>query len=167
MSKLRRYPAEGRPSFITNVTFARRPLLIDNVDLLWDAFATVKSRIPFELLAWVILPDHFHIVIDPKENDLSRILQRIKMSFAASWRKRKGRHSGRVWQHRFWDHVIRDQDDWNRHIDYIHYNPARHGLVRSPFDWTHSSIHEYREQGFYAADWGVRESPIIDGEFGE
>jgi putative transposase len=167
MSKLRRYPALGRPYFITNVTYDRRPILVDHVDLLEMVFDIAKKRIPFELLAWVILPDHFHLLLDAGEIDVSRILQTTKMSFASNYRKRLGQRSGRTWQNRFWDHIIRDQDDFNRHVDYIHYNPIKHGLVRSPFDWPHSSVHQWRDEGVYSDDWGCREDVVLDGEFGE
>jgi putative transposase len=88
------------------------------------------------------------------------------MSFAALYRKRANLRSARVWQNRFWDHIIRDMDDRNRHLDYIHYNPVKHGHVSSPFEWEYSSIHDFRKQGFYASDWGVL--PIsVGGDYGE
>ncbi len=78
-----------------------------------------------------------------------------------------GRTDGRVWQHRFWDHIIRDDDDLNNHTDYIHYNPVKHGFVTSPFDWPHSSIHRFLEMGNYTLDWGRREDVLFVGDFGE
>jgi len=69
------------------------------------------------------------------------------------------------WQNRFWDHIIRNQDDINKHIDYIHYNPVKHGLTARPFSWEHSSIHEYKD--YYGADWGVEEKPEFGDEYGE
>jgi putative transposase len=89
------------------------------------------------------------------------------MSFGLLWRKRNGLDSGRIWQNRFWDHIIRDQKDMNRHIDYVHFNPAKHGYVNSPFNWTYSSIHEYHEEGFYSRDWGLRVIPDNKYKFGE
>jgi len=75
--------------------------------------------------------------------------------------------SGRVWQNRFWDHIIRNQEDLNRHIDYIHFNPVKHGFVKSPFDWSHSSIHKYHAEGFYTRGWGLIDTLKFKGEFGE
>jgi len=167
MSVLRRYHREGNIYFITNVTYQRKPVLVDNVDLLWAGFKTVTSKAGFDLMAWVILPDHFHVVIDPKRHGISNILQRIKMSFGVLWRKRMNFPRGRVWQNRFWDHIIRDQEDLNRHIDYLHFNPVKHGYVNSPFDWTHSSIHQYHAKGFYSRDWGLRDTTAFQGKFGE
>ncbi len=89
------------------------------------------------------------------------------MSFGTLWRKRMNLLRGRVWQNRFWDHIIRDQEDLNRHIDYVHFNPVKHGYVNLPFDWTHSSIHEYHADGFYPRDWGLRDTTVIKGKFGE
>jgi len=153
MSILRRYHCEGNIYFITNVIFQRKPVLIDNIDLLWTSFSAIKYKAGFDLIVWVILPDHFHVVINPQRNNISNVLQRIKMSFGVPWRKRMNLCSGRVWQNRFWDHIIRDQNDLNRHIDYVHFYPVKHRFVNSPFDWTHSSIHKYHAEGFYSRDW--------------
>jgi putative transposase len=167
MSILRRYHRQGNAYFITNVTHRRRPLLVDNIDLLWKAFDAAKRGTPLDITAWVVLPEHFHMVIDPKEHHISNLLQRIKMSFGVLWRRRVNVASGRVWQHRFWDHIIRDQVDLNAHVDYIHFNPVKHGYANSAFEWQHSSIHEYRKKGFYSSDWGMMDEVTFEGEFGE
>jgi len=167
MSKLRRYPTLGRAVFVANVTFQRRPLLVDHIDLLQSAIENTRTRAPFDLVAWVVLPDHFHLLIDPHEASISTLMQRIKLSFATALRHRLKLRSGRVWQNRFWDHIIRDQEDMNRHIDYIHFNSVKHGYATSPFDWPHSSAGEYLERNTYDPDWGTREKIIIQGEFGE
>lgn len=128
---------------------------------------SVRKRIDFEIIARVILPQPFHLLLDPLENDFTGIMQRLKMSFGMRYRKRTGSSSGRIWQHRYWDHVIRDQIDMNRHMDYIHYNPVKHSLVASPFDWEHSSLHRYHEVGTYEAGWGQAVKLPFEGEFGE
>jgi putative transposase len=74
---------------------------------------------------------------------------------------------GRVWQNRFWDHIIRDENDMHRYIDYIHYNPVKHGLVNNPFNYAHSSLSEYAKTRSYTPDWGVKDAENPDGEFGE
>ena len=132
-----------------------------------SAFGRARNRVAFDLHAWVVLPDHFHAIVDSKDADISGIMQRIKMSFAASWRVRMSTKRGRVWQHRFWDHVIRDETDLNAHIDYIHYNPVKHSLANSPFDWQQSSIHQFHKEGFYDSDWGRRDILHFDGDYGE
>lgn len=167
MSRLRRFGGTRQVCFLTCVTYCRRPILADNVDLFWTGVETLGDKLDFEISAYVILPDHFHILLDPLGNDFAGIMQRIKMSFGMLYRQRVGRPSGRIWQHRYWDHVIRDEIDLNRHIDYIHYNPVKHGLVSSPFEWKQSSLHEYYESGAYDKDWGLREVLRFDGRFGE
>jgi putative transposase len=167
MSILRRYHREGNFYFITNVTFDRAPILTENASLLTRAIESARTKASFELLAWVIMPDHFHFVIGPSSWDISKLLQAIKMSFGVLYRNRDGMTSGRVWQNRFWDHIIRDQEDLNRHIDYVHYNPVKHRLVLSPFDWKWSSIDDYRREGVYADDWGRKEMDWGDMDFGE
>ena len=167
MSKLRRYAGTQTTCFITCVTFERRPILIQHVDLFWRAIDSIRENVRFELIAHVILPDHFHMIMEPDGADFAGIMQRLKMSFGMCYRKRIGTRTGRVWQHRYWDHMIRDHPDMNRHVDYIHFNPVRHGLVMSPFEWKHSSIVDYQRKGYYKNDWGVQEEVRIEGDFGE
>jgi putative transposase len=167
MSKLRRYFSGNPVSFLTNVTLDRRPLLVEHFDLFRQATEAARERGAFDLIAWVVLPDHFHCVIESTTSNPSEIMRRLKLSFSQRFRNRMNVRYGRVWQYRFWDHVIRNQDDLNRHIDYIHYNPVKHGLVESPIRWPHSSFEEYVRQGFYRDDWGAKEHTGIDGDFGE
>jgi REP-associated tyrosine transposase len=169
MSKLRRFYKDGDYVFITAVTYERKPLLIENCDLLLCAIDVVRERQPFEILAQVILPDHWHCIIhSSNEASTSSIIQRIKMSFGAKYRQRYSQSSGRVWQRRYWDHIIRDESDLNRHIDYIHYNPVKHDFVSSPKGWRQSSIHWEQYTNVYANDWGVKElSTFANVEFGE
>jgi putative transposase len=86
---------------------------------------------------------------------------------ALLYRERQKIYRARVWQSRFWDHIIRDQKDWNNHVDYIHYNPVKHGQVKSPLAWKNSSIHQYYERGYYSQDWGTVEKLQFDGDYGE
>ena len=167
MSKLRRYGDLKDTCFITCVTHQRRQILIEDIDLLKSAFRNVWRHTKFDLLAHVVLPDHFHCIINPRGKDYANIVQRVKMSFGMLYRTKAGMTTGRIWQHRFWDHLIRDQDDMNRHADYIHFNPVKHGFVDRPFDWLHSSIHDDRYKGAYLTDWGFDESLSVEGEFGE
>ncbi len=134
MSNLNRISDPRTTYFITNVTYEKQPILLENIDLVWQALNTLQSRFFFELQAWAILPDHFHLLLDTRGHDISNLLQRLKMSFSALYLKRTGQKTGRVWQNRFWDHIIRDDRDWNCHIDNIHYNPVKHGFVISPFE---------------------------------
>lgn len=143
------------------------PLLIDNIDLWHKSVKFVKDIKQFELIAWVILPDHLHLMIDFGIGDLSYLMKRVKMKFSGLYRSKWKLKSGRIWQFRFWDHMIRDEDDFRNHLDYIHYNPVKHGLVVRPGDWEHSSFKEYFTQGYYAEDWGIKKPGEFDGSYGE
>jgi len=143
VSKLKRYYLPGRIYFITAVTHDRKRILLENASLFWMAVAEIKQRVPFNLTAWVMMPEHFHIIIDSGNSIPADIIKRVKLLFAYYYRQKRNLYRGRLWQSRFWDHIIRDQQDMNRHIDYIHYNPVKHGLAKSPFDWRESSIHQY------------------------
>lgn len=167
MSNLRRYFKEGDISFITSVTHNRNPILITNISHLQIAINSITQKYKSEIIAHAILKDHFHIIIDPKGNDITKIIQGIKMSFGSLYRKVHSMKSGKVWQNRYWDHIIRNQDDLNKHIDYIHYNPVKHGYVMSPFDWEFSSINIFRKQGLYQDDWGIKDKIEFNDEFGE
>jgi len=120
----------------------------------------------FKIPAFVALPDHVHILINPGGTNVSLILQRIKLSFSKKVRYLLGQSSGQIWQKRFWDHIIRNQEDMNKHIDYIHYNPVKHGYTNRPHDWKYSTFPEYYKRGYYSEDWGEMD-PLIKGEFGE
>lgn len=167
MSKLRRYYNLGSTFFITSVTYNRRPILVQNIDLFENALTRSREKQGINTIAWVVLPDHIHIVMEVGKNNLSQVTKYLKESFAFWYRSRLGTKSRRVWQHRFWDHVIRNQEDLNRHIDYIHYNPVKHGLCRSPAKYSESSFGIYLERGVYDADWGVDEVRAFEGNFGE
>jgi putative transposase len=165
MTNIRRYFAEGQINFLTHVTFNRTHLLIDNIDLFWNAYEFSCGKSDADLIAWVILPDHAHLLIKPNSNNVSNLMKHFKQKFSGLYRSRYHLGKGRVWQYRYWDHIIRDQADLNRHLDYIHYNPVKHGAAINPRDYEQSSINKYAET--YPADWGVREMIDFGDDFGE
>ena len=166
MSILRRIHDPRTIYFVTCVTHKRKPILKEHSDLILKTLHNLQTKFDIDLQAWVILPDHFHLIIDVKKHDISKLIQRLKSSFRALYHKRLGLKMGRVWQHRYWDHIIRDEIDWKHHVDYIHYNPVKHGLVQSAFRWQSSSIHRFHEDEIYVDDWG--EKPVsFDGDYGE
>jgi putative transposase len=167
MTNIRRYFREGQAYFLTHVTHGRRPLLVENIDIFQHAFSVVIDSAGAESIAWVVLPEHFHLIIDPHDQNLSSIMKRFKLKFSGLYRERSKLAGGRVWQYRFWDHIIRDQEDLRRHIDYIHFNPVKHGLVKDPFEYEHSSLRKYFQEGYYARDWGCHQLIEFDGDFGE
>jgi putative transposase len=155
--------------FFTLVTEGRAPILTGPVArrLLRRAFADCRSRWPFRIEAIVLLPDHLHTVWSLPRGDAaySPRWAWIKKEFTKSWVAESGaeeavsvsRHRNRrkgVWQRRFWEHCIEDEDDLERHYDYIHYNPVKHGLVLAPRDWSYSSFHRFVKLGAYPAEWG-------------
>lgn len=165
MSKLLRYHRPEDTCFITAVTYNRSAILHANEPLLLESFGKLTKRAGIKIIAYAILRDHFHLLVDCVGNDLSLLMKRIKLSFAVSYRNKYGRNNDRIWQRRFWDHIIRNQTDMNNHFDYIHYNPVKHGYVKKPLNWKYSSIHDYPD--YYGDDWGVQKAPVCNGEFGE
>jgi putative transposase len=176
MSWYRRARAGGGTFFFT-ATLADRAsdLLVRRVDLLRRAYGSVQSRYPFETVAICVLPDHIHAIwkLPSDDSDFSLRWSLIKSGFSRgipessqrSLSKRAKREKG-IWQRRYWEHAIRDADDLARHVDYIHFNPVKHGLVARVVDWPHSSFHRFVARHELPADWGgdVRDGP---GKFGE
>lgn len=177
MPNYRRVPAARRPVFITVVTAERCPMLIDHIESLRQALRTARAHRPFYVAAAVILPDHCHFLIDlPADDpDFSIRVAAFKAHFshrvgdATAPTESRVRHRERgVWQRRFWDHVIRDEADYQRHVDYIHYNPVKHGLADAPMAWPYSSFRRWVAQGVYPEDWGHNAAPAgLDFDAGE
>jgi len=154
----------GQVYFTTHVTYRRTPILAGNERLLLDAFNRVKRRRSFVILAWAVMPDHFHAILIPHQNDLSDITRQVKLSFSRRYKRIRPEIQGRLWQYRFWDHVIRDVEDMRRHIQYIHFNSVKHGLVADPAEYPWSSYRNFygERQGHVVTDEVARR-----GEFGE
>ncbi|MEW6412910.1 MAG: transposase [Candidatus Zixiibacteriota bacterium] len=167
MTNIRRYHRKDDLIFLTHVTHERMPILLDNSDLLLDSLARHTKTWSAEVLAWVILPDHFHLLLDIRQSELSSLMRKVKLSFSAGYRIRQALDRGRVWQNRFYDHIIRDADDLNRHIDYIHYNPVKHGLVHKPIEYAASSLGDFSARGYYSRDWGEHFKIDTTIEYGE
>jgi putative transposase len=159
MKTLRRYILTNATFFVTVVSYERSPILLREPDLFQKAW---HGR---QLDAWVVLPDHFHAVLTIGKRPISEVMHQFKMSFSRHYRLRYG--PGRVWQNRYYEHVVRDQDDLNKRVNYIHYNPVHHGLTTDPFVYPMSSAGAWLERGYYQRDWGVREPIVFDGLFGE
>ena len=167
MSKLRRYYEEGNLYFLTLVSFDREPILVDHADLLLESLSSTAAKTGTQVLAWVVLRDHLHLVVDTRKSDPSKFVHDFKLSFAAKYRKTTRQSAGRTWQHRFWDHIIRDQDDLNHHIDYIHFNPVKHGISSAPIEYRLSSFGQFVNEGFYSAQWGDFDESRFEGDYGE
>ena len=156
MPDYRRMRVSGGQYFFT-VNLANRcaRLLTENIELLHCAFRQVQERHPFSMLAHVILPDHLHCIwrLPPDDDDYSTRWLLIKTKFTRML-PQSARHARGVWQRRFWEHLIRDETDFRRHADYIHYNPVKHEHAKSAMQWPHSSFHRYVKEGIYPPNWG-------------
>jgi putative transposase len=167
MSNLRRYNQLGCTYFITTVTHGRQPILTKDISLFHRSTTIACDKFATELIAWAVLPDHVHFVIHSEFTDLSVFMKGFKRGYGLLFRQSNGRNYGAIWQLRFWDHIVRSQEDLNRHIDYIHINPVKHELCASPFEYEHSSFADFVAGGIYTKEWGENGALRFDGEFGE
>lgn len=154
MSNYRRVRITGGCYFFTVVTAKRRPIF-DNesaVELLREAIRDEKRRRPFSVEAMVVLPDHLHCLwrLPEDDADFSERWRQIKQGFTR-------RYGQPVWQRSFWEHAIRDERDWQNHLDYIHFNPVRHGYAERASDWPWTSFRLWQARGFYADGWEADE----------
>jgi len=176
MVQYRRNRVHGGTYFFT-VTLKNRQsqLFTNHLDLLRDAFRSVRHKQPFQIIAIVILPEHLHTVwtLPTGDENYSARWQAIKSQFTRSvikqgvelTKNRKGEYD--VWQRRFWEHTIADDLDLTRHVDYIHYNPVKHGLVKHAKDWPASSFHRYVRLGLLNESWGSAPVDELEISFGE
>jgi len=142
--------------FITVVTKDRKPILIDNIDYLRDAFKLTKQKYLFDVIAIIVNKEHFHIIIKPDDiNSYPKIIGCIKSTFTKisgiKYSCNKNRESD-IWQRRYWEHTIINEDDLYKHIDYIHFNSMKHYNI-APKNWEFSSFHRFVENGYYEIDW--------------
>ena len=144
----------GEYFFTVNLLDRRQSVLTENIDALRAAYGYVQKHHPFETIAICILPDHLHCIwrLPPDDDDYPmrwRLLKsRFTKSLPPSVDSRVGRRKGErgIWQRRFWEHCIRDDEDLSQHIDYIHWNLVKHGLVEDPGDWPYSTYHEWKKE---------------------
>ncbi len=175
MVRYRRNFVPGGTYFFTLTLVNRRSsVLVDHIDALRAALRRARHERPFAIDAIVVLPDHLHAVLTlpPDDADYPGRWRLIKTLFskavlaAGAPVKRHPNHELALWQRRFWEHTIRNDDDLARHVDYIHFNPVKHGLVARVQDWPHSSFHRYVREGLLPNDWaGDGDNTGVD--FGE
>ena len=164
MSNYRRVRiAGGTYAFTVNLLERRRTLLVDHVQALRESFRVAYAARPFTLRAWVILPDHLHCVwrLPEGDHDNATRWRHIKSTFSRAIpsgerlsARRQTKAERGIWQRRYWERVIRDDDHLGRCIDYIHINPQKHGYVQRVADWPHSSFHEFVKAGLLPVGWG-------------
>jgi putative transposase len=159
MPNFHRYYIPGALIFITCVTKDRKPYLKDAAlrQIYWDTVREVQKNHPFHLLAYVILPDHFHWLMQMPgaEANFSKPLGSLKRNFTINLKHFLHVNTElNVWQPRFWDHIIRNETDLDNHLDYIHWNPVKHGYVIEPEQWPDSTFLHWMTRGYYPEDWG-------------
>ena len=148
-------------------------LLIQKIDTLRHVVQSVKQRHPFIIHAWVVLPNHLHCVIELPTGDVDFSLRwrLIKLEFSKQMpcmerrsevRLKRGERG--IWQRRYWEHLIRNEEDYRAHIDYVHINPVKHGLVSRVRDWPYSTFHRLVQQGIYPHDWAGGDETALDYE---
>jgi putative transposase len=185
--RYRRARVKGGTYFFTVVTYKRTKIFSrsDNIELLRQAFRIVIKRHPFKIDAFVLLPDHLHCVwtLPRGDDNFSTRWRLIKSYFSRNFDQRNvGWVEGRnptsttksrfkkkeklIWQRRFWEHLMRNDEDLRRHVDYIHYNPVKHGLTKAPCDWDYSSFHRYVDKGMYDVKWGAGNKIEFDDSVG-
>jgi putative transposase len=176
MPNYRRYFVQGATYFFTVVTESRAPILVSGIarKALRGAIRSCSQELPFQIKAIVLIPEHLHAIwtLPSDDADYSKRWGIIKKTFTNAYLesggleqsvtagKKRQRRRG-VWQPRFWEHMIRDETDFDRHFDYVHYNPVKHGHVTCVKDWPFSSFHRWVRSGVYPPDWGC----AADGAF--
>ncbi|MBI3897384.1 MAG: transposase [Gammaproteobacteria bacterium] len=180
MANYRRTNVAGGTYFFTVVTQERRPLLATDAvrNALRNAIYQARVTLPFDVEAWVLLPDHLHCIWRLSSGDanfsarwavIKRCVSRDCAALVDATRStsKSGRNEYAFWQRRFWEHQIRDDKDLTAHLDYIHWNPVKHGLVRLVNEWPYSTFHGYVAKGTYPSDWGGGNAISAKGSFGE
>lgn len=182
MSDYRRSYVAGGTFFFTLVTASRSTWLCDDDarETLRQAIVDCRAVRPFEIDAAVLLPDHLHMIwtLPRGDTDYSSRWAAIKREVTAR-RLNAGRADAKVspaavrqrrrgfWQRRFWEHTIADEIDMERHVDYIHFNPVKHGYCHAPKDWPHSSFHRFVRRGHYPLDWGRQHANVPTFNFSD
>ncbi|TAK64947.1 transposase [Methylobacter sp.] len=168
--------AGGTYFFTVTLRDRKSALLTEQIDLLREAVQRTRLAKPFMIEAWVVLPEHMHTIwtLPPGDSDYSTRWRSIKGYFSHQLAKstlipgRNAKGEYDFWQRRFWEHTIRDESDFSRHVDYIHYNPVKHGYVQRVCDWPHSSFHRFVAKNIYPRDWGGGGNDLVGQyEYGE
>jgi putative transposase len=177
MSRYLRANVKGATYFFTVVTERRQRILTnhDVREVLRAAIVKVRASYPFEINAWVLLPDHLHCIWTLPEGDADfstrwRLIKReVTVAVGANYfreefqtERRAQKQQGTIWQHRFWEHLIRDDNDYAAHMDYLHFNPVKHGLVKTANEWPWSSFHRLVNEGVYLSNWSGEGAEAID-----
>jgi putative transposase len=167
----RRVWQPGGCYFFTVVTYQRQASLIQKeyIHYLREAFHHVRKKRPFDIDAIVVLPDHIHCIWTLPNNDADYATRwRLIKHFVTCkiYKNNTNKNRVKIWQKRYWEHCLRDENDRQKHMDYIHFNPVKHGYVSSPLEWPYSSFGRAVEMGQYDKNWGQNiKDEIIQMDF--
>jgi putative transposase len=164
MPNFRRAYVEGGTWFFTVNLLQRtnNSLLIQEIELLRKVVKKIRQRYPFYINAWVVLPEHMHAIwtLPERDSNFSLRWRLIKSGFSIALPKTESLSQVRedagergIWQRNYWEHLIKNELDYQRHFDYVHVNPLKHGLVARVIDWPYSTFHRYVNQGIYPDNW--------------
>lgn len=144
---------DGTYFFTVTLRNRRSDLLVRRIDALFNAWRRARRRVPHRVVAFVVMPDHFHVLVTMTDgrDDYSRLIQDVKKGFTR--RIACGKKIDSPWQARFWEHTIRDERDFRNHIDYIHINPLKHSVVEKVADWPYSTFQRYARNGWLPMNW--------------
>jgi len=152
-SRIRRWYVANAIYFVTVVTRDRQPIFADRTNLLRlrTVLHSVRDLYPFQMHAYVFLPDHLHLLMHvPQSTNISKLMQSLQWNYTMAHKRERGlAEKVSLWQRGYWDHVVRDTLDFERHLNYVHYNPVKHGYVARPGDYANSSFAEYVKRGWY------------------
>ena len=177
MPNYRRATVAGGTYFFTVVTYRRQHCLCDD-DVraaLRAGIEYTRERLPFAIDAWVLLPDHLHCIwtLPPGDADFGKrwgLIKRFVSLHCSRLRhdnwltaSKQTRNESTLWQRRFWEHQIRNDQDFKHHVDYIHHNPVKHGHAQRVADWPHSTFHRYVAKGVYTVDWAGDAAITLSG----
>ena len=175
MTNYRRATVPGATYFFTvNLANRNSTLLVNHIEDFRNAVRYVRARHPFSIDAMVVLPEHVHAVwtLPHGDGDFALRWRLMKTWFSRHIPREEFRRDSRIakgeraiWQRRYWEHLIRDQEDLHRHVDYVHFNPVKHGYAHRTADWPYSSFHRYVKEGRLSQDWGI--GVDTDDGFGE
>ena len=176
VTSYRRNFVSGASYFFTvNLADRRSRLLTDHIDILRTSLRAVRTRHPFAVDAVAVLPDHLHAIwtLPPGDADFASRWRLIKTASSRAVapgerrspsRQEKGERG--IWQRRYWEHTLRDESDFERHCDYIHFNPVKHGHAVAVQEWPYSSFQRFVRLGVYPMDWAAGKR-IDTGDWGE
>jgi putative transposase len=170
MSKTEQGDQKGELYFFTLSALGKQPLFSERRvrDALRGAIHEVRQELPFAIKAWVLIPDHLHCIwsLPAGDHEFQLRWAQVKARTAHALRN-DGEGEPSIWSPHYWDHAIRDEEDFRLHLDYVHWNPVKHNLVKRAIDWPYSTLHRYVERGTYTPDWQAPLARFATGDFGE